>query len=218
LTSADDRSNEWADGVLGAGSSAREADAARTADALRAVTAWLVGTPPGAADDVLAQLADGAEQLAKLLPGDAGASRHHDRLGSFARHALVGRLNPLAPPLTVEIDGDVVAGVGTFGVPYEGPPGCVHGGYIAASFDVILAMCASRAGAPGVTSELMIRYLRPTPLHEELRFEAELGERDGKRLTVRGKLYAFEDIVTAEAEGTFVGQPDFSPGRFVNPS
>jgi len=210
--------SDWERGALGAGSSEREPDAARAADAMRAITTWLVTTPPGESVDLLAQVADGVEQLAAKLPSDSGDTRHHDRLGSYGRHALVGRLNPLAPPLTMTVEDDSVVATGVFRAPYEGPPGCVHGGYIAACFDVVLAFCASRAGSPGVTSELMIRYLRPTPLHEDLRFEARVHEQDGKRLTVRGQLYAFEDIVTAEAEGTFVGQPDFKPGRFVNPA
>jgi len=203
--------------AIEADSASREPDAVRAADALRRVIAWLVAAPTDATLEALPQVADGAEALAQSLPGEIGRSRiSSDRTHTLARHPMLGRAHPLSPPLVLEAaDGNGVAATATYTVAFEGPPGCVHGGHIAAAFDVVLAMAAARAGNPGLTGELTIRYLRPTPLHEPLRYEAEAGEQDGKRLTVHGRLLAFEDIVTAEAEATFVGQPGFEPGRFV---
>ena len=37
----------------------------------------------------------------------------------------------------------------TFGAAYEGPPGCVHGGYVAAAFDEVLGATQSLSGSPG---------------------------------------------------------------------
>jgi hypothetical protein len=42
----------------------------------------------------------------------------------------------------------------TFGSAYEGPPGCVHGGYVAAAFDEMLGFVQSLGGNPGMTARL----------------------------------------------------------------
>ena len=74
-----------------------------------------------------------------------------------------GACNPIAPPITFTVDGDVVVGEVTYGSAYEGPPGCVHGGYIAAAFDELLGFANSLSGTPGMTGTLTVRYRRPTP-------------------------------------------------------
>ena len=42
-------------------------------------------------------------------------------------------------------------GPGRVGPAYEGPPGCVHGGFIAAAFDEVLGSTQSLSGSPGMT-------------------------------------------------------------------
>ena len=64
---------------------------------------------------------------------------------------MIGRANPLAPPIALELDDDRIVGRVTFGAAYEGPPGCVHGGYVAAAFDEVLGATQSLSGAPGMT-------------------------------------------------------------------
>ena len=52
---------------------------------------------------------------------------------------MVGLANPLAPPMTMEADEEakVIRGEVHFGRAYEGAPGCVHGGYLAAAVATI---------------------------------------------------------------------------------
>ncbi len=70
------------------------------------------------------------------------------------------------------VDAHGVIGHANFGVAYEGPPGYVHGGIIAAAFDEVLGMAQSLTGNPGMTGTLSIRYRRPDPcLLTELVFE-----------------------------------------------
>ena len=69
----------------------------------------------------------------------------------------------------------------SYGTAYEGPPGSVHGGVVAAMFDEVLGMTQSLSGQPGMTGTLRIRYRRPTPLHRELRFEGTLDRVDGSQ-------------------------------------
>ncbi len=114
-----------------------------------------------------------------------------------------GRLSPIAPPLALSCERGVAIGTVCFETPYEGPPGCVHGGIIAACFDQVLNTANLAAGVPGLTASLEVRYRRPTPLRVPLRFEAGPPAVDGKQVRTTGTLSA-GDVVTAEAVGTFV--------------
>ena len=58
----------------------------------------------------------------------------------------------------------------TFTAPYEGAPGCVHGGFIASAFDEVLGVAQSASGQPGMTANLTVDYRSPTPLLHELVF------------------------------------------------
>ena len=86
---------------------------------------------------------------------------------------------------------------------YEGPPGCVHGGYIAAAFDELLGFANSLSGTPGMTGTLTIRYRRPTPLHTELRFEGRYERSEGRKIFTTGQLFSGETLC-AEADGLFI--------------
>ena len=130
----------------------------------------------------------------------------------------MGALSPLAPPLLVEpgAAGHLRATV-TFGTPYEGPPGCVHGGVIAACFDQVLNVANLLAGVAGPTASLEIRYRKPTPLGRPLRFEAGTPVVDGRQVRTTGVLRD-GDTVLAEATGVFVTLPadrvmDLTSGR-----
>lgn len=119
------------------------------------------------------------------------------------RSPIVGEASPLSPRLDWERDGDGVVGRGTFGSAYEGPPGFVHGGWIACAFDELLGIANIQSGNPGMTGRLTIHYRRPTPLFREVRLRAWVERTEGRRILSRGELWA-DDVLTAEAEGVFV--------------
>ena len=81
---------------------------------------------------------------------------------------------------------DVMYGRATFGSAYEGPPGCVHGGYVAAAFDEVLGSAQSLAGRPGMTVRLTVNYRNPTPLHTELTFAGRVTQVDGRKTFTEG--------------------------------
>ncbi len=119
------------------------------------------------------------------------------------RTALSGESNPISPPMKLLKADDIALGLVTFGPSFEGIPGCVHGGFVAAAFDQVFGYLQVIRGTGGVTATLEIRYLRPTPLGVELRIEATTSSVDGKRSLVAAKMSA-GGKVTAEATGTFV--------------
>jgi acyl-coenzyme A thioesterase PaaI-like protein len=116
---------------------------------------------------------------------------------------VLGRLNPLAPPIAFTWEDGKSVGRVTFTRPYEGPPGCVHGGMIAAAFDQTLSVANIMAGVAGPTAQLKLRYRKPTPLGVAVRFEGWQTRVAGRRIHAEGRLLV-GDTVTAEAEGVFV--------------
>ena len=119
-----------------------------------------------------------------------------------------GELNPVAPPLRVEIskraDGTpIVVAHANLGPAYEGPPHGVHGGWVAALFDDVLGTAQWLARSRGVTARLEVAYRHVTPLEEDLRFEAWIESRRGRRIVARATCHA-GDTLTAEAEALFV--------------
>ncbi len=125
---------------------------------------------------------------------------------------LLGRANPLAPPMDFSIDtsGEVpkVRADVTFGNAYEGPPGHVHGGIVAAAFDELLGATQAMSGSPGMTALLDVSYRAPTPLLTPLRFEATLDSVEGRKIRTSGRLFHGETLC-AESSGLFISI-DFS--------
>jgi acyl-coenzyme A thioesterase PaaI-like protein len=130
----------------------------------------------------------------------ARARRHEDYL---PRSPALGALHPSAPPLAWRVRNGRFVAEGTLGAAFEGPPGYVHGGWVALLFDEALGVANVAGGDPGMTARLHVRYRRPTPLHAPLRLEAWTTGRQGRRITTAGTLHAGPTLC-AEAEGLFV--------------
>ena len=195
------------------------AAARQVGQAMRRVIDRLTATsaPPEVLERLAGHLTAIAEDLGpfdavRRYEGSAEASGlSHDR-AFFDWSPLMGLANPLAPPIRAAVvDGRIVARA-TFGIAYEGPPGCVHGGYIAAAFDEVLGVTQSLSGRVGMTGTLTIKYRRPTPLNRELVFEGWVDSVAGRKVTASGRLLAGEDV-TAEATGLFV---TITPERFAS--
>ena len=128
----------------------------------------------------------------------------------FDHSPVLGLANPTAPPLSLRLEGDKVLGEATFGGAYEGPPGCVHGGWIAATFDELLGMTQSLSGSAGMTGRLTVNYRSPTPLRVPIRWEGEIVRVDGRKIFTTGRSYVERGgqwTLTAEAEGLFISVP-----------
>jgi acyl-coenzyme A thioesterase PaaI-like protein len=139
----------------------------------------------------------------RLYEGFAESGMSGDPSAFFDNSPILGAANPLAPPIRVTVEKDMVVGIATYGGAYEGPPGCVHGGYVAAAFDEVLGMTQSLVGKPGMTGTLTVRYRRPTPLHTELRFEGRVDRVEGRKIFTVGQSFANGQL-TCEAEAVFI--------------
>jgi acyl-coenzyme A thioesterase PaaI-like protein len=122
------------------------------------------------------------------------------------RGPITGHANPMAPPAALALDPDagVVRGEVLFGAAFEGAPGLVHGGFVAAVLDEALGMACVFSGTQGMTAELTTRYRNHTPVGTPLRVEARLVSVDGRKIRTAGELY-HGDLAVAEASGLFIG-------------
>jgi hypothetical protein len=135
----------------------------------------------------------------------------------YLDHArAVGAFNPAFPTYTIEVEGDRASGTVAFPVLYEGPPGVVHGGFLAVFFDQAIQHHNCDAGTAGKTTRLELKYHAPTPLLRELRFEIERTV-DERRIESMARLFA-GDVLCASATmqavaGRQASLPPVSPRR-----
>jgi len=123
---------------------------------------------------------------------------------TFDRSSFVGGvLSPFAMGATFHREGDEAVGRVTMGPAFEGPPGRVHGGAIAAMVDEVMGSVNSVLGTVAFTGRLSVSFVGPCPLGTELEFRAGLVERDGRKLHLACTGRAGETVF-ARAEATFV--------------
>ncbi|HEY8121105.1 MAG TPA: hypothetical protein VII78_07300 [Myxococcota bacterium] len=169
------------------------ADAApRVDEALRALAALEAALAPAARHDALPRLAPEPREQRPYYVRGVVTPEHH----------------PLRPDLQIEFAEGVTRGRVSFGVTFEGPPGCVHGGFVSHFFDQILGQHNLWAGIPAMTASLTVRYRRGTPILRELTFEvthALSADAEGvqRKVTTRSALVA-DGVTFSEAEGLFV--------------
>lgn len=199
--------------------SPRRASLKELADAARMLIDRLVATdaPEEVVSAATAEVRSAAERFAGYHQGTLYGFSESATAGGgenplFDHSPLIGIANPLAPPMTIRQEDGVVIAEARFGQAYEGPPGCVHGGYVAAAFDELLGATQSLSGAPGMTGTLSIRYEKPTPLHQDLRFEGRLVGVERRKIFTEGRCYA-GDVLTAKADGIFISM---QPGQFLD--
>jgi acyl-coenzyme A thioesterase PaaI-like protein len=187
------------------------AEKRRLAAAMRVVIERL--TTSDAPEAELRAAADALERYAERLAthprltryvGFAESANAGDVGAFFDQSPIIGLANPVAPPVTMwPEDARTVVGRARFGSAYEGPPGCVHGGWVAAAMDELLGFAQSLGGQPGMTGTLTVRYRSPTPLHTDLRLVARVDRVEGRKTFASGEIHAGERLC-AEAEGVFV--------------
>jgi acyl-coenzyme A thioesterase PaaI-like protein len=145
------------------------------------------------------------EQLsASLMPRSFGVQQNSDGQSIASGNVVIGVRNPVAPPLTIHDDaGGAVHTDFVLGAAYEGPPGMVHGGICAMILDHVLGATAHLPGKPAYTGTLTLRYVRGTPLGQQLRAEAHVERMEGSKTFAVGHI-ADAGGVTVQAEGVFI--------------
>lgn len=148
--------------------------------------------------DHLERHAPGREQRLVDMWAGEGVTRHDP---------VTGPENAIAPPLRLYglPDGSVEGRV-TLGLPYQGPPGCVHGGVSALLIDHALGVANHWGPGPsGMTGTLTLRYHRTTPLFEELTVSARQQSTEGRKIRTIGTISAGGEVCVS-ADAIFVAK------------
>jgi acyl-coenzyme A thioesterase PaaI-like protein len=124
--------------------------------------------------------------------------------GDRAHNPVIGAANPLSPPMAIRVldDNSVVSEI-TMRPIHEGPPGAVHGGWVASLLDQLLGIANTVANVGGVTAELTVRYRKATPYGVPLTIRARTDSADGRKIFASGEIVA-DGVVTADATGVFI--------------
>lgn len=171
---------------------------------LRRVTSLVLSMeqPDESVEALLADLRRAEAALSARVPASAaprvgeGAGGDGRVYVDHARH--IGAFDPCFPEYQLSVEGDRATGTVTFPVAFEGPPGIVHGGFLAVLFDCVMQHHNCDAGTAGKTTALSVRYRRPAPLLTPLTFELAL-RHDGDRIHNAGTLH-HGDRLLCEAE------------------
>jgi hypothetical protein len=197
----------------------------RAAALIRRVTGLLdaLELEDAAVERLLGDLERAEVALGELAPADLGPRVGDAASGAgrvYVDHAFsIGAHNPCFPEYEIDVEDDTVArGVVTFPLAYEGPPGLVHGGFLAVFFDCVVQHHNCAVGLAGKTTSLIVNYRRPTPLLTELAFTLDR-RLAGDRIHTSGVLRAGNRVM-CEAEvdaipGVRANLPAVSPRRGV---
>jgi len=180
------------------------------AAALRAAADRLAGLPAEDAPSLEAaerQVRSAAELLGPPRLASSFAEQSEARrtagVDGFPPHPLGTGACGTFPRFEWDESGEAAVATITFGPAFEGPPGTVHGGFVAAAFDMVGSSTATRLLGQAVTRSLTVRYLRPTPLGVPLTFDAQVGEVEGRLAPVVARCRLEGGRLTAKAEGQF---------------
>jgi hypothetical protein len=178
------------------------------AAAIRRLSSTLLALehPHPVVDAMLAKFAEWEGELAAAAPRD-NAPRigevENDPRRVYLNHATdIGAYNPCFPEYSLDhMDVDRAGGRVLFPLVYEGPPGLVHGGFLAAFFDCVIQHHSCVTGLSGKTRSLNVTFRRPTPILTELRFdivrsEVERGVTSTARLLLDGEVLCVGEVNT----------------------
>lgn len=183
------------------------------AGALRRLAGQLLSLehPHPAVDAVIERVAEWEKELAGVVAPDAtpriGDGADSQRV--YLSHAFdIGAFNPCFPEYEFDrIDTETAAGRVTFPVVYEGPPGLVHGGFLAVFFDCVIQHQNCATELSGKTRSLNVKFRRPTPILTELRFDITRTQED-RGVTSTARLLLDDEVLCIGEATTLALSPD----------
>ena len=127
----------------------------------------------------------------------------------YLDHAFdIGSFNPCFPEYSFEhLDAETASGRVTFPLAYEGPPGLVHGGFLAVFFDSITQHQSCATKLTGKTRSLTLKFRRPTPILTDLRFDVVRAQTDGQ-VTSTARLLRDDEVLCIGEFNTVAFSPD----------
>jgi hypothetical protein len=163
-------------------------------------------------DAIVAQISDWERELNPAVPPDSAPRIGSDDDGSrrvYLDHATdIGAFNPCFPEYRFDhLGAETASGRVVFPLVYEGPPGLVHGGFLAVFFDCVMQHQNCLAGLSGKTRSLNVTFRRPTPVLTDLRFDIARSEVD-RGITSTARLLLDDEVLCIGEVNTLAQTPD----------
>jgi hypothetical protein len=163
-------------------------------------------------DAILTQISDWERELSAAVPPDSAPRIGSDDNGSrriYLDHATdIGAFNPCFPEYRFDhFDAETASGRVAFPLVYEGPPGLVHGGFLAVFFDCVMQHQNCLAGLSGKTRSLRVTFRRPTPVLTDLRFDIARSEVE-RGITSTARLLLHDEVLCIGEVNTLAQTPD----------
>jgi hypothetical protein len=163
-------------------------------------------------DAILTQISDWERELSAAVPPDSAPRIGSDDDGSrriYLDHATdIGAFNPCFPEYHFDhFDAETASGRVAFPLVYEGPPGLVHGGFLAVFFDCVMQHQNCLAGLSGKTRSLKVTFRRPTPILTDLRFDIARSEVE-RGITSTARLLLDNEVLCIGEVNTLAQTPD----------
>ena len=166
-------------------------------------------------DAIVAQISDWEHELSAAVPPDSAPRISFDEFdedGSrrvYLDHATdIGAFNPCFPEYRFDhLDAETAFGQATFPLVYEGPPGLVHGGFLAVFFDCVIQHQNCLVGLSGKTRSLNVAFRRPTPVLTDLRFDITRSEVE-RGITSTARLLLDDEVLCIGEVNTLAQTPD----------
>ena len=163
-------------------------------------------------DAIVAQIGDWERELGAAVPPDSAPRIGSDEDGSrrvYLDHATdIGAFNPCFPEYRFDhLDAQTASGRVAFPLVYEGPPGLVHGGFLAVFFDCVMQHQNCLAGLSGKTRFLNVKFRRPTPVLIELRFDITRSQVE-RGITSTARLLLDDEVLCIGEVETLALPPD----------
>lgn len=184
------------------------------AGALRRLTSLLLSLehPHPAVETMLEQFAGWERELAAVAPADPAPRigvRPDDERRIYLDHATdIGAYNPCFPEYSFQhLDAENATGTVAFPLAYEGPPGCVHGGFLGVFFDCIMQHHNCVTGLSGKTRSLTVTFRRPTPVLTELRFAITRVQVE-RAITSTARLLRDDELLCTGVVDTVASRPE----------
>jgi hypothetical protein len=184
------------------------------AGAMRRLSSLLLALehPHPTVDAMLEKFAEWERELAAAAPKD-NAPRigeiDDDPRRVYLNHATdIGAYNPCFPEYRFDhLDADNASGRVSFPLVYEGPPGLVHGGFLAVFFDCVIQHHSCVTGLSGKTRSLAVTFRRPTPVLTELRFDIVRSQVE-RGVASTARLLLDDEVLCTGEVNTLASPPD----------
>jgi len=163
-------------------------------------------------DAILTQISDWERELSAAVPPDSAPRIGSDDDGCrriYLDHATdIGAFNPCFPEYHFDhFAAETASGRVAFPLVYEGPPGLVHGGFLAVFFDCVMQHQNCLAGLSGKTRSLKVTFRRPTPVLTDLRFDIARSEVE-RGITSTARLLLDDEVLCIGEVNTLAQTPD----------